>query len=38
MMIVRLKNDIIEKDNVIKNLQKRILVLEQVVKHNTQDT
>ncbi|XP_043510018.1 eukaryotic translation initiation factor 2-alpha kinase 1-like isoform X2 [Frieseomelitta varia] len=35
MMIVRLKNDIIEKDDVIKNLQERILILEeQIVKHN----
>ncbi|KAK9304576.1 hypothetical protein QLX08_004019 [Tetragonisca angustula] len=39
MMIVRLKNDIIEKDDVIKNLQERILILEeQIVKHNIQDT
>ena len=38
MMIVRLKNDIIEKDDVIKNLQERILILEeQIVKHNIQD-
>lgn len=36
--IARLKNDIIKKDNVIRNLQLRILVLEkEIVKHNTQD-
>lgn len=35
MMIARLKIDIAKKDDVIKKLQERILILEeQMVKHN----